>query len=1355
MKKLVVLAVMVFCCFTKNYGQEWRWSTQFKGLNLVTPVDAVVDNSNNVYVIGTYDVADLTVQGLTITNHGDRDGFICKFNSTGQIQWLKSMGGTDRDIPVSITIISNQLYIIGDFKSSPIYFTATDNLPLTNNFDSFLAVYDLNGNFIRSASLFYGNDIQRVKGMLYDSYLNNLVITGQFKVEFKYFDGTSVQTVLPKGSSGRDHFVVRTNLNGEVQDTVFFKTTSGNTIMKSIAQDQNTGYYISGDLFGTLNFTTSNFLVGNSTSTADAFVVKLDKNLDFLWARKGGGIGYDHVNSSVSDQYGNIYLAGKCESTITFDSTASIQSHSIDGFGAQDLYIAKYNKLGLLRWVRRKGDGGNDDAFGLAQRENLLQFCGNISGEVIFNEDTLRSSGLSDINTGFAILNTTGNEIGAQGVGGTGTDIGEIIKFSPNGFTIISGHFDSPLMDIGDSTYINTSGTADGFIAAYYYPMNAVFTTIQSIECHGDGNGRLIVTPYFGVGPYVYTWSPNVLSHNDSLASDLGPGLYSVTVTDALLHTASNSFNMTEPSAIDPGGVVTDVSCYPTDGTSNDGTINLTVTGGTVTGGYTYNWEALSGSGVNATSEDQTTLTKGIYSVTVADDNMCEASDTFTVGQPGQITFGLSTVSPEIPAFAGNGEIDLEVSGGNPSFLYAWTGPGGFSSGLEDITGLSGGNYNIHVQDSEFCGSDTTFVVSNASLLIAYISDKTDVDCKNNNTGSATVSVLHGTGSYTYLWKDYFNNTIDGSNPTVINLPDGIYYVTVTDNISGKSDSTTVQITEPAQALSSTILGSDITCFGENDGIADLSVTGGTLPYGFHWSNNASVEDLVDVSGGTYFITITDANGCTDNNSIELDEPPAMDLNISIDQQIQCYGDLTGRATATATGGTGSKSYIWDDPGNQNAQTATELGAGIYHVTATDITGCSIFGQVEIFEPDELMLSEVHNNVSCPGESDGRINLSVSGGTPTFNYDWSNGAISQDLDLLDTGTYAVVVTDAHNCVAELSVQIREPEPILFQSIVLTNASCAQYNDGSIEITAAGGDGSYEYSADGGLNYQTLNFFNGIGAGEYTLRISDGGDCESADSIVEITEPTGTTLVSADISNVTCFGYSDGSISITATSPAGGLTYSIDNGTSYMDNSGIFDYLGAGVYLLSIRDANGCEQAFGDLIIEQPDSIIIDTNVLNAEGDQNGRVTLVATGGSSPYNYHLYSESYDSTGSSGLFIDLLPGTYYTFITDDHQCTSDTLEFTILQTSTEIIIYDAFSPNNDGRNDVWNIGNIGLYPGCTVKIFNTWGNTVFTSKGYTEPWDGKYNGKELPAGTYYYIIDLGDGTDPLSGPVSIVR
>ncbi len=341
------------------------------------------------------------------------------------------------DEAVSLAIQGNNLYVAGNFKSPRLYFSSTDFLVNENNFDSFFATYDLDGNFIGAVKIFSGNNVERIKDMIYTPITNNLIFAAFFKNEIKYTDISGPVTV--NASSSKDLLIVRSDLSGIIQDTARYTTSVQNSVLKDVNLSSDNGYYLSGDLFGTIYFTSNDSIKGNTDYNSDALVIKVDNNLNFLWARKGGGIGYDHANNAISDRFGNVYLTGKVESTVTFDSTAFSQSHLINSFGGPDLFLAKYNKLGTLQWISRKGDAGDDDGSGLIQQENLVQFCGNISGSVIFNTDTLKSTGLTDVNTGFAIYDIKGNEIGAQGIGGTGLDRGSTITFHPNRNTIIAG----------------------------------------------------------------------------------------------------------------------------------------------------------------------------------------------------------------------------------------------------------------------------------------------------------------------------------------------------------------------------------------------------------------------------------------------------------------------------------------------------------------------------------------------------------------------------------------------------------------------------------------------------------------------------------------------------------------------------------------------------------------------------------------------------------------------------------------------------------------------------------------------------------------------------------------------------
>jgi len=500
---------------------------------------------------------------------------------------------------------------------------------------------------------------------------------------------------------------------------------------------------------------------------------------------------------------------------------------------------------------------------------------------------------------------------------------------------------------------------------------------------------------------------------------------------------------------------------------------------------------------------------------------------------------------------------------------------------------------------------------------------------------------------------------------------------------------------------------------------------------------------------------VTDKNGCQIIDGVTLDEPPAMDINITTDQPIFCHGDLTGILTATATGGTGIKMYVWDDPGNQTAKTATNLGGGLYHVTATDQVGCTVTDSRQLIEPAAISIIPNAQDISCYGSDDGIISLTVSGGTPSFNFTWSNGAIDQNIQNLSAGSYRVTVTDLYNCSDTASTTINEPGEIFYQSVTISDASCFGYSDGTISISGAGGSGSLEYSTDGGSSYTASGIFADLTAQSYTLKIRDANDCESSDSIVAISQPEGITISSEESSNITCNGEQDGSIVIVASSAVGGLTYSIDDGQTFLDNSGIFSGLSASDYQVRVMESGGCEQPGSAITVVEPLPVALVVTVANATGAQPGSAEMVASGGTSPYLYILLSESDSSSNDNGTFDNLLPGNYDGFAIDVNLCESENIVIAIEQGSTVINIYDAFSPNGDGINDLWNIANIGLYPNCKVTIFNTWGNIVFRSDGYAAPWDGKYSSKDLPAGTYYYTIDPGDGSEILTGPVSIVR
>jgi gliding motility-associated-like protein len=788
------------------------------------------------------------------------------------------------------------------------------------------------------------------------------------------------------------------------------------------------------------------------------------------------------------------------------------------------------------------------------------------------------------------------------------------------------------------------------------------------------------VTPFFGTYPYTYTWSYDDGSA-DSTLTDVPAGDYWVKVTDANSKTDSVAFTISQPEPIHVAADITDVTCT----NDYDGAINITVSGGTSP--YSYLWSTSDGSGLDQSLEDQTALTAGHYTVLITDDHSCTKDTTIIVAEPDPISFGGSSVTAIVRPPGSNGAIDLVVHGGTPDYTYYWEGPSGFSSTEEDLSSLDvGGDYKVVVTDNNNCTNDTTFLVEDKDALVATIDSVKDVSCYGGSDGYAHVTVTGGSGSYSYAWTNSGGNTVGGNSPSLPDMEAGTYYVTVTDQADARTASTSAKISDPDEALNIALSAvEDVSCNGENDGKIDITVSGGWLPYTFDWTGpsgfTANTEDIADLAPGYYNVTVNDAGGClVQQLNIQITEPDPLIVTIKTVNTILCNGELTGELEADPVGGTLPYSYLWDDPGHQTTQNASYLEAGTYTVAVTDANGCSAEATESLTQPDPITVTAIVNDVTCSGDEDGSIILTVDGGTVPYNYLWTPGnETSKDLADIDAGEYSVTITDANNCTWDSTFLVAAPEPAFIDSVVSADVTgCFDANNGSIIIYASGGSGSFEYSIDGGSTFQTDSNFTGLAGGSYDIAVKDN-ECILTGNPVTLDAPAEIVISGVD-ATPSCPGDNKGKITITASGGTGTLSYQLlnDNGTPLSNNTtGVFDTLSIGNYTVQVTDDNNC-----------------------------GPVTSSVE-------------------------------------------------VIMADNCSLVIYNAFSPNGDGKNEVWHIRGIETYPNCVVKVFNTWGKQVFSSKGYTEPWDGTYNGKTLPAGTYYYIIELGPGEKTYSGTVNIVK
>ncbi|NVK84470.1 MAG: SprB repeat-containing protein, partial [Cytophagia bacterium] len=808
-----------------------------------------------------------------------------------------------------------------------------------------------------------------------------------------------------------------------------------------------------------------------------------------------------------------------------------------------------------------------------------------------------------------------------------------------------------------------------------------VTPTITNVDCNGNTTGAIQLAVSGGSPGYTYDWNGGTYNTKD--ISGLAAGTYSVTVTDIAGCNSTVSITITQPNVLSASATKVDVLCNG----DASGSANLTVTGGT--GPYSYSWN-----GGAFTTQDLTGLAAGVYSVLVTDNQGCTATTSVTINEPAALA--LSAIPTDITCNGANdGEIDLQVTGGTGSYTYSWSN----AATTQDLTGLSPGTYVVTVTDAVGCTDNISVTITEPAVLTAS-AVATNVDCNGNTTGSIDLSVAGGTGPFTYSWSN--GQTIED----ISGLAAGPYSVTITDS-KGCTTSTSATITQPA-AISLSVSTTDVDCNGDATGAANLTVTGGVGPYTYSWTNGGGTsEDLTNVTAGTYTVTVTDSNGCSESLSATIFEPTAISLSAT-SVNVLCNGGNTGSIDLSVSGGTVGYSFDWSN--GSTAEDPNNLTAGSYTVIVTDSKGCTATTTVTITEPAALTLSDVSSNVTCNGNHDGSIDLSVAGGTGPFTYSWSNGSTSQDLSGLGPGTYSVTVTDASTCTATTMITITEPA-VLAASAVATNVDCNGNASGSIDLSITGGTGPFTYSWSNGATTEDLN---GLTPGTYSVTVTDANGCIVSTSAT-ITEPIPLTVSTTSV-NILCNGFSTGSIDLTVAGGTTAYSYLWSNGATTQD----LNNLVAGTYSVTVTDANLCT-ATASVTISQPPAITLSTSKVDitCKGDTDGSIDLSVSGGTGAYSY-----SWSSGETTQDLSGLAAGSYTVTVTDANGCTANS---TITITEPPTLMTATYTQTNvscNGGSDA-NI-DITVADG-TAPISYAWSNGA-TSEDLTN----------IPAGSYSVVI-----------------
>ena len=756
-----------------------------------------------------------------------------------------------------------------------------------------------------------------------------------------------------------------------------------------------------------------------------------------------------------------------------------------------------------------------------------------------------------------------------------------------------------------NTTYRVTVTNAGGCSASALVVVSpAVRTSTQVInaDCTEGSSGSINLTVQGNGAPYEYFWSNSAVTED---LNNVPGGIYTVTVTN--MNGCTNTAQAAVGVQMSLSVQVTHVTCL----NPNAGSIDLTVTGGVSP--YQYFWST------GQTAQDHNNLTPGTYTVTVQDNNGCTKTISATVLQDNNISvigFPMQT------SCSGSSSLNLIVSGGVVPYSFSWFGPNNFWANTEDLTNITvSGNYTVTVTDAAGCIKIwSTYIIAIPTL--AATAQVTDATC-NGSEGSVDIAVTGGSGQLIFNWST------STTTQNITNLLPGVYTVTITDLASGctvsvvgavqtlsdidiagvvtlSSCTGAIDVTATGSAAPLTFLWSNGATTEDISGLpggtytisvsdmngcmkvmqyeislvtasivetgtpqssptanAKVSASGGTPPYNYDWEHipgTSNPQTIGQECFAIYTVTVTDAAGCSDTESFSFSSPPP--FQVSIEAEEKCTGTTL---TVISTGGFPPYQFHFWSNGMSGAQ-INSLPSGTYIVTVTDGIGCEQTASYTVLNNPIFTAEHFSQIVSCNGGNNGAIDLTITGGTGPFYFNWSNTSTTEDISGLAAGTYTVTITESGGCSQIFSYLITEPAPLI--ALFFVNSSCPGANDDSADADAVGGVPPYNYDWAHIPGSSDTTFVNNLAPGEYPITITDTNGC--------VLDTSMTINIPAPIVPVFQIAQTCGSTTIIIQTVNGGqapYTYSWSNNAIGAINV----IYSSGNYTLTITDANGCSQ----------------------------------------------------------------------------------------------------------------------------------------------------------------------------------
>jgi len=718
--------------------------------------------------------------------------------------------------------------------------------------------------------------------------------------------------------------------------------------------------------------------------------------------------------------------------------------------------------------------------------------------------------------------------------------------------------------------------------------------------------------------------------------------------------------------------------------------------------------------GANDATFDPPSISQTSYYIRLSRRHGC----TDFAGVSNMITIGISddlaasATADSVTCFGGNdGSIDLTPTGGASPYTYGWSG--GLGSN-QDPQSLTAGTYSVTVTDVNGCTTTTSATVANGDQ-ITVAAAATEESCNGAHNGTATVTTTSGgLTPYSYVW----NTNPNQSGNTIQDLAPQTYTVTATD--AQGCTATASATVQAGPSLAVTVVGTDVICFGKNQGSASVqSVGNGSGSYTYLW-NDPAAQTSASITGlfaGNFTVTVTDDQGCQGTATTAIADGPQIIVTPS-HTDATCNYSTDGAASVAVSGGLAPYDYIWDDPDASTTANVDSLAAGIYHVSVSDANGCTTNATVTVEAPMAAELVASGINVSCFNGSNGVVAVTVINGNPNdFNYIWDDPSASTTSSVagLPAGTYGVTVSDNNGCLVTNTVTINQPTELVI-SMASTDATCGNGSDGTVSVTASGGtpdsNGNYTYtwSLQGTPN---LNVLDDVSPGAYTVTVTDANGCSKIGTATINAPPVLTANLTTQ--NVTCNGLDNGQINLTVAGGVGAYDYAWSTGAT----GTAITNLTPGNYDVTVTDAVGCS-AFAIGTITQPAPLTVATQKVDVIclSDTDGSAIALPSGGTQPYNYVW------STGQTTANISNLGhGTYHVTVSDSNNC-SNTASVQIVPTTIMFLLGSTTDASCFASSDGSAVISV---VGGTAPFTYLWNNGVSSA-----------NNDNIPAGTYSVTI-----------------